>query len=53
MTEEAIIKSVRKYLNYLKENGFNVSFGILFGSHVNRTATEWSDCHIKLEKKEI
>jgi predicted nucleotidyltransferase len=43
MAEEAIINSVRKYLNYLKDNGFNVSFGILFGSHVTGTATKRSD----------
>ena len=43
MAEEAIIKSVRKYLNYLKDNGFNVSYGILFGSQVTGTATELSD----------
>jgi predicted nucleotidyltransferase len=43
MAEEAIINSVRKYLNYLKDNGFNVSFGVLFGSQVTGTANEWSD----------
>jgi uncharacterized protein len=43
MAEEAIINSVRKYLKYLKENGFNVSFGILFGSQVTGTANELSD----------
>ncbi len=43
MAEAAIIKSVQKYLNYLKENGFDVSFGILYGSQVTGTATELSD----------
>lgn len=43
MAEEAVIKSVKKYLNYLKDNGFNVSFGILFGSQATGTATELSD----------
>ncbi len=43
MAEEAVIKSVQKYLNYLKDNGFNVSFGILFGSQAIGTATELSD----------
>ena len=43
MAEEAIINSVRKYLNHLKDNGFNVSFGILFGSQVTGKATELSD----------
>lgn len=43
MAEEAVIISVKKYLNYLKDNGFNVSFGILFGSRATGTATELSD----------
>ncbi len=43
MAQETVIESVREYLNYLKDNGFNISFGILFGSHVTGTATEWSD----------
>jgi len=43
MAEAAIIKSVRKYLNYLKDNGFNVSFGVLFGSQTTGRATELSD----------
>jgi predicted nucleotidyltransferase len=43
MAEEAVINSVRAYLNYLKDNGFNVSFGVLFGSQVNGTAGKWSD----------
>jgi len=43
MAEEAIIISVRKYLNYLKENGFNISFGILYGSQATGKATEFSD----------
>jgi predicted nucleotidyltransferase len=43
MAKKTIIKSVRKYLNCLKENGFNVSFAILFGSQVTGTATKFSD----------
>ncbi len=43
MVEKAIINSIRKYLNYLKENGFNVSFGILYGSQATGKATEFSD----------
>jgi predicted nucleotidyltransferase len=43
MAEEAIIKSVKNYLNYLKDNGFNVSFGVLYGSRATGTATEFSD----------
>ncbi len=43
MAEEAIIKSVKKYLNYLKDNGFNISFGVLYGSQATGMATEFSD----------
>ena len=43
MVDQAIINSVRNYLAYLKENGFNVSFGILYGSWVTGKATEYSD----------
>jgi uncharacterized protein len=43
MAQAAVIKSVQKYLNFLKDNGFDVSFGILFGSQVTGTATELSD----------
>ena len=43
MVDQAIINSVRNYLAYLKENGFNVSFGILYGSQVTGKATEFSD----------
>jgi predicted nucleotidyltransferase len=43
MATEAIIKSVCKYLNHLRDNSFNVSFGILFGSRVTGKATEPSD----------
>lgn len=43
MAQAAVIKSVQKYLNYLNDNGFNVSFGILYGSQATGTATQWSD----------
>lgn len=43
MAKKTIINSVRKYLNYLKENGFNISFGILYGSQATGKATEFSD----------
>ena len=43
MAEATVIKSVQKYLNYLKERGFNVSFAVLFGSHASETATDMSD----------
>jgi len=46
MARAAVIKSVRKYLNYLNANGFNVSFGILFGSQAAGTATKFSDIDV-------
>ncbi len=43
MAQAAIIESVRKYLNHLRQNGFNVSFGVVFGSQTAGTASELSD----------
>lgn len=43
MAKKAIIKSVRKYLNLLKDNGFSVSFGVLYGSQVTGKARKYSD----------
>jgi predicted nucleotidyltransferase len=43
MIDQAIIKSVRKYLNYLKDNGFNVNFGVLYGSQATGKAAKFSD----------
>ena len=43
MARAAVIKLARKYLNNLNANGFNVSFGILFGSQAAGTATKLSD----------
>jgi predicted nucleotidyltransferase len=43
VVQTAVIKSVQTYLNNLNANGFNVSFGVLFGSQATGTATKWSD----------
>jgi predicted nucleotidyltransferase len=43
MAQAAVIKSVQEYMKSLNANGFNVSFGILFGSQAAGTATELSD----------
>jgi uncharacterized protein len=43
VVQAAVIKSVQKYLNNLNKNGFNVSFGVLFGSQALGTATDLSD----------
>jgi len=43
MSKSSAIKLVQKYLKNLNTNGFNVSFGVLFGSQATGTATKWSD----------
>jgi len=43
MVDESIIKSVEKYLSAVHEQGFKVSFGVIFGSYAKGNATEWSD----------
>ena len=36
MAEEAVITTVRKYLNELLRAGIPVQFGIIFGSHARK-----------------
>jgi len=43
MDENAVIKSVKRYLKALLHNGIPVQFGVLFGSQAQKTAHEWSD----------
>ena len=43
MVDEAIIKSVRNYLNTMNKEGIIVRFGVVFGSHVKGRADCWSD----------
>lgn len=43
MAKKAVINSVRRYLNCLKDNGFDVSFGVLYGSQVTGKARKFSD----------
>ena len=43
MADEAILKSVKDYLNKLTGYGFQDLFGVLFGSFVNGRNHEWSD----------
>ncbi len=43
MTNQEVIQSVRKYLLELVAQGLPVSYGIIFGSHVNGRPHEWSD----------
>lgn len=43
MAAADIIEKARGYLQGLRTSGFEVSFGILFGSHALESAGEWSD----------
>jgi predicted nucleotidyltransferase len=44
MTEESVIKSVKKYLAELLKLGIPIQYGILFGSHAQKKrAHKWSD----------
>jgi predicted nucleotidyltransferase len=43
MAEEAIIKSVKEYLNELLRLGIPVQYGILFGSYAQGKNRQWSD----------
>ena len=43
MVDESIITIVQEYLRNLKQHGFDVRFGVIFGSQVKGRADEWSD----------
>lgn len=43
MLDESIITIVQKYLRNLKQHGFDVRFGVVFGSQVKGQADDWSD----------
>ncbi len=43
MVDKKIIKSIQKYMGYLKKQGIPVSYGVLFGSYAKNTAHKWSD----------
>jgi predicted nucleotidyltransferase len=43
MANKTVIKSVRKYLQYVNQQGIPVSFGVLFGSYAKNKAHKWSD----------
>lgn len=43
MADKAIIKSVQKYLRYVRKQGIPVSYGVLFGSYAKNKAHKWSD----------
>ncbi|HSM72464.1 MAG TPA: nucleotidyltransferase domain-containing protein [Anaerolineales bacterium] len=46
MVDKTIVKSVQKYLEYVKEQGIPVSYGVLFGSYVKNEEHTWSDIDV-------
>jgi len=46
MANKTIVKSVQNYLQYVKQQGIPVSYGVLFGSHAKNKAHEWSDIDV-------
>lgn len=43
MVDASVVKSVRDYLTALRRQGFEVCFGIVFGSHASGKTDRWSD----------
>ncbi|HDQ44447.1 MAG TPA: nucleotidyltransferase domain-containing protein [bacterium] len=43
MADPSTVKVVKSYLAKLNEQGFEVVFGVLFGSHATGHAGKWSD----------
>lgn len=43
MVNESVVKSVRKYLRTLQEQGISIKFGVIFGSQATGKTDEWSD----------
>jgi hypothetical protein len=43
MVSKSVLKGVRKYIEALREQGFVVKFGVVFGSQVTGNADVWSD----------
>ncbi len=43
MADKKIVKSIQKYMGYLREQGIPVSYGVLFGSYARNKAHKWSD----------
>jgi predicted nucleotidyltransferase len=43
MVDQAVISSVRRYLQNLREQGIPVEYGVLFGSQASGRADVWSD----------
>ena len=43
MADKGIVKSVRQYLQEVKQKGIPVKYGVLFGSYARGQEHEWSD----------
>ena len=43
MVNEAVIKTVQEYFNYLYQKGLKINFGVLYGSQVKGNTHKWSD----------
>lgn len=43
MVKKSIVKNIRNYLRILTVNGFDVRFGVVFGSQIKGNADMWSD----------
>ena len=43
MVDEAIIKTVKRYLHAVNDSGIPVRYGVIFGSHATGRAHGWSD----------
>ena len=46
MVDQTIVKSVRNYLRTVQEEGIDVRFGIVFGSHTSGRSGTWSDIDV-------
>ena len=53
MVDQAIIDSVKNYLNALTKAGIAVNFGVIFGSYALGTATELSDIDLLVVSSEF
>jgi predicted nucleotidyltransferase len=43
MVDESIVTTVRNYMRALRDHGFAVHLGVVFGSQATGKADEWSD----------
>ncbi len=43
MVQQSIIDSVKDYLNRLSQTGFEINFGVIFGSYAKGLANQFSD----------